>query len=335
MHRYLSIALVVILFASCNRSQPRMEISPKAYLNLKFDRFDRDFFAINADSLYADLPPVEAKYGAFFTLYTVKMVGIGSSNQKQFGVMMQRFVNDYVVSKASAEVQNVFPNLDQQESQLSKAFSRYHTIFPKRVTPRLVSFISGFNQSIAITDSVLAVGLDKYLGRNNKIYTELSFPHYLTYNFEPNHIASDAMRGWVTGDFSFSDSVNNLISRIVYEGTLVYLTAQLLPEVSDSVIMGFTPKQMAWCQKNEKVMWTTLMEQKLLFSTDQFLVNRLVNEAPFTNEFSQESPGRAVVWIGYRIVSSYMAHNPETDLVTLMAMRNYNTIFREAKYRPQ
>jgi len=335
MYRYLAIALAAILFASCNNSEPRIEITPKVELTMKFHRFDRDFFAMNPDSLYNDLPKMSAKYGDFLTLYTAKMVGIGAPNQIQFAGTMQRFVNDYVVSKACSEVNAAFPNLDTQEKQLSAAFSNYHEVFPAKVIPRLVSLISGFNQSVAITDSILAIGLDKYLGRDNKIYTELSFPRYLVYNFEPDRIPSDAMRGWATGEFPFVDSVNNLISRMVYEGTIIYLTAQMLPEVSDSVIIGFTPQQMVWCQKNEKSMWTTMMERKLLFSTDQFLINRLVNEAPFTNEFSPESPGRAAVWIGYRIVSSYMKNNSETDLAKLMAMRSYDAIFREAKYHPQ
>ncbi len=335
MYRYLAIALVVTLFASCNNSQPRIEISPKEELTVKFDRFDHDFFALNPDSLYVDIPMLSAKYGDFVSLYTVRMVGIGAPNQMQFAGAFQRFVNDYVVSKASSEVNAAFPNMAKQEAQLSGAFSRYHAIFPNKVVPRLVGIISGFNQSIAITDSILAVGLDKYLGRDNKIYSELSFPRYLSYNFEPNRIPSDAMRGWATGEFSFADSVNNLISHMVYEGTIIYLTAQMLPEVSDSVIIGFSPQQMEWCKKNEKSMWTSLMERKLLFSTDQLLINRLVNEAPFSNEFSPESPGRAAVWIGYRIVSSYMKNNSDTDLAKLMSRRDYEEIFRLAKYRPQ
>ncbi len=335
MYRYLTIALFSILFVSCSNEQPRLVISPKVALTVKIDRFDRDFFAINPDSLYMDLLPLEAKYGNFLSLYTYKMVGLGSPNQKQFGGMMQRFVNDYVVSKGYADVQRVFPNLDEQEKQLSSAFSKYRETFPQKTIPRVISFIAGFNQSIVITDSVLAIGLDKYLGRDNRIYSELSFPRYLVYNYEPNRIPSDAIRGWTTGEFPFSDSVNNLISRVVYEGTIIYLAAQLLPEVADSIVLGLTPQQMNWCQNNEKSMWTAMMEKKMLFSTDHLLISRLVKEAPFTNEFSPESPGRAAVWLGYRIVSSYMNQNPSTTLSKLMSRRDYEEIFRQAKYRPQ
>ena len=333
MYRFVTIAFVALILASCNSDQPRLSIKPKQELKVKIDRFDRDFFAMNPDSLFVDIPAVEAKYGSFLTLYTARMIGIGAPNQKQFGGMMQRFVNDYVVSKGYAAVQEVFPNLDRQEEQLSAAFSKYHEVFPKKSIPRVISFVSGFNQSVAITNSVLAIGLDKYLGRKNKMYADLSLPRYLVYNYEPSRISSDAMRGWITGEFPFTDSVNNLVSRMVYEGSILYLTAQLLPDVADSIVVGFSPKQMEWCQENEKFMWTIMMERKMLFSTDQFLINRMVNESPFTNEFSPESPGRAAAWIGYRIVSSYMKHSG-TSLARLMATRNYESIFREAKYRP-
>ena len=143
----------------------------------------------------------------------------------------------------------------------------------------MLTYISGFNQSIAITDSVLAIGLDKYLGRDNPVYRELDFSRYLVYNYTPNRIPIDAVRGWIMGDFPYSDSVNNLISHMVYEGKVLYLAAQLLPNVSDSTLFGYSPQQMKWCKSNEKTMWTHLIEQKFLFSTDQFMVAKFVNGA--------------------------------------------------------
>ena len=61
-------------------------------------------------------------------------------------------------------------------------------------------------------------------------------------------------------------------------------------------------------------MWQYLIEKDLLFSTDQLTIRKLTGEAPFTSYFTNESPGRAAVWIGFRIVESYMVKNPDISL---------------------
>ncbi len=331
----LLLTLSTLVLASCGSRSSRMSIDVKEPQHITIERFDKDFFAVNTDSLPTELPALEKKYGNFLSIYTEDMVGLGSPYQMQFGVMMNRFVHDFAVNKAYESCQRVFPNLDKLQDQLSAAFSRYHAIFPKKVIPQVLTYISGFNQSIAITDSVLAIGLDKYLGRDNKAYQELNYPRYLVYNYTPQRLPVDAMRGWIVGDFPYTDSVNNLVSRMVYEGKIMFLTAQMLPNVPDSTLFGYSPEQMKWCTKNEQWMWTTLIERKLLFSTDQFSIAKFVNEAPFTNDFAHEAPGRAAVWIGYNIVASYMQHHKNVSLAQLMAITDEQQIFRNAKYRPR
>lgn len=329
------VAFFMLALASCRNQSSQRAIEIKEPLKITIERFDKDFFSVNTDSLAMAIPHLEQKYGSFLLLFSERMVGIGSPYQRHYGLMMNRFINDYTVNRAYEACQKVFPNMDYAQSELSAAFSRYHTLFPQKIVPRVISFISGFNQSIAITDSVLAIGIDKYLGRDNEVYQQLDFPRYLVYNFTPNRIPVDAVRGWVMGDFPYTDSVNNLISRMVYEGKIMYLTAQLLSDVPDSTLFGYSPAQMKFCKSNEQLMWTTLIERKLLFGTDQFMVAKFVNEAPFTTDFSHEAPGRAAVWIGYNIVTSYMKNHKNVSLAQLMAITDEQRIFQGAKYHPQ
>jgi hypothetical protein len=91
---------------------------------------------------------------------------------------------------------------------------------------------------------------------------------------------------------------------------------------------------MKWCEQNEKQLWTYFIENKMLFITDSFVINKYINDAPFTSGFSQESPGRAVVWLGYRIISSYVKNNKNITLQQLMERRDYQNIFNKSRYRP-
>lgn len=142
------------------------------------------------------------------------------------------------------------------------------------------------------------------------------------------------MRSWAIGEFHFNDSIDNLLNNMMYEGMLMYFTKRMLPDQPDSLIFGFSPDQMRWCQRNEKEMWSYMVEHKLLFNTDAFTIRKFVDDAPFTHNFPKESPGRAAVWIGYRIVNRYMNRNENVTLSELMEERDYQKILNQSKYNP-
>jgi hypothetical protein len=81
-------------------------------------------------------------------------------------------------------------------------------------------------------------------------------------------------------------------------------------------------------------MWQYLIEHNLLFSSDQFIIRKLIGEAPFTSYFTNESPGRASVWLGFRIVESYMMKNREISLDSLMKNTDIQGILEKARYSP-
>ena len=109
----------------------------------------------------------------------------------------------------------------------------------------------------------------------------------------------------------------------------------MLPETSDELIFGFTPDQMKFCRNNEGQMWQYLIENNLLFSTDKFTIRKLTGEAPFTSFFSKESPGRAAVWMGFRIIESYMMKTRGIKMEEMINDTNVQGILEKAKYSPQ
>jgi len=147
-------------------------------------------------------------------------------------------------------------------------------------------------------------------------------------------VSSDIVHTWLFGEFTFNDSIDNLVNNMIYEGALMYATKKLLPTQSDSLLFGFTPEQMKWCKNNELHMWSYLVEHKLLFDTETFTINQFVGEAPFTKGFPPESPGKASVWLGYRIVRQFMDRNKDYSLEQLMNETDYQHILNAARYNP-
>jgi hypothetical protein len=327
---FITVSLLIIctLF-SCDNFKLR-----KFDLNIEVQRFDRELFALNPDSLQEQLPALQQKYGEFFTYYCAGIINVGAVQDTDFVANLRDFLTDEVVRESYEAAQEVFPNEKLLNEPLTNAFKRYKLAFPKENTPSIITYVSGFNQSIMLTENAIGLGLDKYLGADYDVYNQLGFYRYIVRNMYSTKLLSDAMRAWAEGKFPMQSSQNDLLSQMVWEGKLLYFTEQMLPEQPDTSIFGFSKAQLASCKSNEGYMWLHLIENKLLFSTHPFTVAKFTQERPFTQEFSREAPGKAANWLGYRIVQSYMKRSHAT-LAELMQDNDYRKILEESGYNPR
>jgi uncharacterized protein YjaZ len=131
-------------------------------------------------------------------------------------------------------------------------------------------------------------------------------------------------------------SDKSLLSLMIYSGKELYLKDAFLPNYADADKIGYTAKQIKWCEENEEYMWRYFIENKMLYSSDSRLPNRFINLAPFSKfylEIDNESPGRVGTWIGWQIVRSFMQNN-EVSLSQLLQMDAVE-IFNKSKYKPR
>lgn len=305
-------------------------------INIHIDRFEEDLFSIDLYHLSDSIPYLQKKYPDFFPLFTYQVISIGGPDEPEFPNRLLAFVSDFTNYRVSKRVKEIFPDMSLYEHELSAAFSGFKAVFPEMPIPRIITCITGFNQSVITADSVLAISLDKYLGSDDEFYNLIypPVPEYLRRIMRPEKIPSDVLQAWIMTNFDYNTERNDLLSAMIYNGRAIYCVKQLIPEAPDTLLWGFTNKQLTFCENNEREMWEYLVEYKKLFITDQFILNQFINPAPFTKDFRQDSPGRAVVWMGYRIVDSYMKHNREITLQELMKETDCQKILNLSKYNP-
>jgi hypothetical protein len=325
MNRLYIVVLCACLLVSCKSGKP--DISG-IHLDIEIQRLDRDIFNSAVDSL-------RQKYGVFLDYYTNGILDIGTYRDSAFREYLELFKNDETVKTASEGVNKQYPDLKELSNKLTTAFKYYRYYFPDKYIPKIYTYISGFNQNLILTDSVLAIGLDKYLGADYKLYDDLRIPKYLSRNMNRDKIVSDYVSTWISSEWILNlRKSNDLVSKMLYEGKILYATKMILPDEADSLIFGFSADQIKWCKNNETTMWITLIEGKLLFSTNHFAIKKLTDPAPHTAEFTNESPGKACNWIGYNIIAKYMKNNSQLTLRELMDNEDYHKIFEQAKYKP-
>jgi hypothetical protein len=327
------IILITLFNAGCTGSGKNIDIS-NIDLEIEILRLDKDLFAIDIDSIPDQLPAIEEKYGEFFDIYNNLIIRIGSSRSPAYPEYLKSFLTDFDIYRLHNEVARVFPDLYEIEAELENAFKYYMHYFPDRTVPQIYSYISGFNQTVVTAENQLGIGLDKYLGSSHRFYHELQLPEYQRRKMHPGKITSDCIIAWAMTEFEHDDTDGHLLSHIIHHGKIFYFADAVLPDMHDSLKTGISMAGLEWCSKNESQMWTFLVENKLLFSTDTRTIARYTNDGPFTSEFSRDSPARATLWLGRQIVRSYMRRNSHVSLQELMLDIDYQSILNNARYRP-
>ena len=321
--KYNFFLWVVLLVFSCN--QPELPV--------KISRMEQSLFNLSAGSIADSISSLELQYGKLFDLFCINIIRIGSPERQGFSDRLAGFITDPTMYSAYRRVQEVYPDLKNIESALGKAFFNYQKEFSDMPIPTVYTIISGFNESIITSDTIIAIALDNYLGRKEEMYFLLETDFYRQRLMDPQYLVPDCMKGWLLTEFPYNDSISNVLTNVLYEGKIMYALKQLLPHTPDSTLFGYSSEQMRWCQNNNAQMWTFLVDRKLLFSTDQLVINKLINPAPFCALFTRESPGRAAVWLGYKIVASYMK-NTGTTTKELLLNEDYRYILDKARFNP-
>lgn len=337
--RYQVILFIVALtlcFGSCRKNPYRVSVS-SIDVEIEIRRLEKDLFSLNPEDITSKLPELKEKYNGFLQLFSY-VINTGEINDTSFNDLIVSFCTDKQNNEVYDLTIELFPDLKPVERGLENAFRHYLYYFPGKVVPKIFSCISGFNNSIITGDSVLGIGLDRYLGADCEYYPQLEIFSYMSARMTPEYILPDCMYGWGASEYDFPSmnySDDNVITEMIHEGKLRYFMKCMLPDLPDEIIFGFNPGQMKFCRNNESQMWQYMVENDLVFKTDRFIIRKLVGDAPFTSYFTNESPGKAAVWIGFRIVEAYMAKNRRTTLEALMKNENIQDILDKAKYNPQ
>jgi gliding motility-associated lipoprotein GldB len=332
---YTLFFIILIFFSSCNRNPLKVDISG-IETEVEVVRFDQELFDLPMQDTLAELSALRNKYPDFFDLFTWKVIGVGGIEEEHFPKIMGEFLTDTMILNVKMLVEKEFSNFEKTEEDLVEAFKYFQYHFPEKELPTVFTTISGFNQSVFTAEGLIGVSLDKYLGRECSYYKQLSnVPLYKIKNMHPEKLVSDVAYAWGMTEFDELGSATTVLDHIVHQGKLMYFVDALLPEMHDSLKIGYTAEQLQWCKNNEPQMWNFLVEKKMLYSNKRMDIMRFINDGPYTTGFPTESPGKSGVWIGWQIVRQYMKKHKEVTVSELMKNTNYQQILNDSGYYPE
>lgn len=320
---------------SCGGDPLDVDTSTIELQPIKIERLEQDLFAIDTSNVTSFTENMQKKYGPFYSVFISGIINNGGVSDSSYAFRLKQFISDKDMKAVYADCQKIYPDLAFLEQEFQEVFKRNKYHFPEKNNPKIITMMSGFNQSVVYADSTLAIGLEMFLGEKSVFYQMLAMPRYKTLFMNKENIVPDAVRVWMLNEFPYNMEKSDLLSEMVYMGKIMYLTDAMLPKVHDTLKMQYTQKQLDYCIQNEFNMWSYFAAQKLLYTTDQAEIMKYTAEGPFTAAFSKESAPRIGYWIGWQIVRQYMKNNPEITLQDLMNETDSQLFLSKSKYKPK
>lgn len=327
--------LVVTAFFSCKQNN-RPDVSA-IKVNIQIARFDQDLYKGKEAPANETITRLQQHYPVFYNDYVQRIFG---NTQLSPEDILSGLYKDPAFADLQKETDSVFPTMKPYEKELSENFQYVKYYYPKAMVPKFITFISGFAYQTTLGDGYMGIGLDMFLGKNSQFYGGIvqSVPRYMSRRFEPQYIVPRIIETYAHETlFPASDDAQTLLAKMIYNGKILYFLDNVLAEnVADSVKIGYTDKQLQWCEMYKKEIWAYFMENNLLYNSNYQQIQVYLSDGPFTPGIGvkRESAPKVGVWTGWQIVRAYMKNNPDITLQQLMANNDAQGILNKSKYRP-
>ena len=315
------LILLLIVFSSlyaCKKDNKIDSEISNIDIDFTVERFDRIF----AESNPSDLKKLKRDYPFLF------------SDRYPDSLWVSR-MTDTLQQQLYNETNNVFRDFKEEKQGITQLFQHVKFYFPEFKTPRVITVTSNvdYRNKVIVTDSIVLISLDTYLGENHEFYEGIQY--YIKHNFYASQISPDLAAEYAK-KYVYQVDKKTLLDEMIYFGKILYFKDVVLPFKTDAEKIGYSQEKLNWAIANESEIWRNFIENELLYSTDSKLPSRFINPAPFSKfylELDSESPGRIGQYMGWQIVRAYMK-NTDTSL-NKMLITNADDIFKQSKFKPR
>lgn len=319
------IYFLFFLIVSCSDNNIfKVDVSKIDIPPCKIERFEDIAFDIDEKNI----EDIRKKYSVFFNENSVDKVWIDKTK-------------DSLQLMLYHEVKKIFNDISWLEKDLNILFKHIKYYFPEFVVPKIYTYLDGSDYNIKNVYALdsktklpfIAIPLDLYLGENNIFYGIIE--GYIKENMNKEMIVRDVA---ITLSKSLLPNKNHypqLIESMVYNGKIMFMVNSFIPYITQENLFGYTTKKINWALANERDVWIYFMKKNLLYNSSREVFKRFIDISPFSKfylEIDRESPGQIGIWIGYRIVKSYMKNNK--DNLEVLLKKDELQIFKQSFYKP-
>jgi len=327
--------LFALFLAGCNNESPEKCAFVPDTKNI--------FIDLKWESLEDSLPAIETKEElvGFLERHPVInfefLAGGGNLNDTMFVNARFKKFNHPSIDSLLMETHRVFANdAAELKKEFAQAFANFKYYYPDFQPPKVQTIITGFERDIYVSDTLIVVGLDYFLGPKAK-YQILDLYDYIKRRYQPGFIVPSVMLLYgITDQYNSVDPDDrSMIAEMISYGKAYYFAKQMTPCTPDSVLIGYTAEEIRGSRQNESLIWSRLIEDQVLFSTNSQDKQKYIIDRPKTLEVGEKCPGRIGQWVGWRMIQSYNERHPNETLPQIMKQSDAQKMFKDSGYKPQ
>ncbi len=314
--------VLAIIFSSCTSSE-KIDVS-NIKVNVDIRRMDEELLKLTD----------KASIQAFIKQnpeYFVKFYELQSANDTAFVNNLDRILNHPESKAFQKEAQKTFGDLADLKTQFESAFKHIKHYYPDFKEPRIITTFTGLEKDIFVSDSLIVVSLEAFIGKKAKYRPQ--FPDYILRRYEKSYIIPTVVKFMSQKYNKANQNDNTILADMIYYGKSFEFTREILPDVADSLIIAYPDSviQRTWVAQD--LVWGHFIDKKLLYESDLKIKTKYLDERPVTADIGPECPGRIGQWVGWRIVNLYRTENPDITLQELMNDTNAQQILQKSKYK--
>lgn len=328
----LLLIIIGVLAVACRMGTGRGALLHNEENGISVIRYDKLLNEYVRSNSFSALQKMNMEYRQPTKILIEEVLGLGQVSDDTISQKLKSFYSDTTLLRLMADVEIRFPNLDQVEKGLTEGFEKLKKEVPEIQIPLVYSQISAFNESVILSDSLLGISLDKYMGEDYPLYRRFYYD-YQCRSMRPDRIVPDCFVFYLMSKYAFPFQEGScLLDRMLHVGKINYAVQTLLGYRSTGETMGYSTDEEQWCVENERNIWEYMLENKHLHARDPMVIRKYMKPAPFTAFFGENAPALIGAWMGTRIVSSYMKHHKDVSMPQLLRTTDYRRMLEESKY---
>ena len=233
------------------------------------------------------------------------------------------------------QIDSLFGNKQENLAKpLEAAFRHLKYYYPDFQPPRVETIVTGFlGNDLYVSDSLIIIGLE-YFGGPKATYRPQVYTYQLR-RYQREYLVASILF-FLSDRYVRTDPQDRtLLSDMVGYGKAFEFVKHCVPQTPDSLILGFSERDLTRTYNSQTQIWAFFVENKLLYEKNELIKQKYVGERPFTPEIGEEVPGGIGRWLGWRIVSSYLTNNPDQTLQELMNNPDARQILQQSGYKGQ
>lgn len=323
----------LILVSSCHKVKEATVTESIEYEEVSVGRYDKLLIEYVRFNSFSALQKMNTEYRQPTKLLIENVLALGQVDDDYILYKLRTFYSDTTLLHLMADVEARYPNLDNVEKELTRGFGELKKEVPTLHIPTIYAQISALNESIVLSDSMLGISLDKYMGEDYPLYKRFYYD-YQCQTMRPVRIVPDCFVFYLMGQYPLpKNEKRTLLDVILHYGKINYVVKTIL-KTSSKDVLGYSEKEKQWCRDNRKEVWEFVEKNNHLGVTDPMLIRQYTKPAPSKGYLGNDAPALLGTWLGAQIVNSYMKHHKEVSLQQLLEMTDYHKMFEDSQFEP-